>query len=257
MTSFVQKIQDELTLENILALAIRTPGVKIDRSTFLRKELIKYYPEELIKTAIEFNPARAGIDRKTINKISLSVINYEATKVTALSVAASLPSSATFVVAAGAATADITSFFVHILRIVQELAYLYGFEQFDLSEDSIDSETMQFLLLFVGVMFGVQGAATALQKLANTLAAHISKTLARKALTKGVVYPVVKQIAAKIGVKITKQVFADTVASGIPAAGSIVSGVLTYAMFRPCCIRLRKNLMEYDLSNPDFYNAKD
>ena len=32
----------------------------------------------------------------------------------------------------GAAVADITSFFAFVLRTVQELAYLYGFEEFDL-----------------------------------------------------------------------------------------------------------------------------
>ena len=63
-----------------------------------------------------------------INQISESVINYETTKVTAISVAVSMPSSAAPAVAIGAATADISSYFAHILRVVQELAYLYGFE---------------------------------------------------------------------------------------------------------------------------------
>ena len=140
---------------------------------------------------------------------------------------------------------------------MQELAYLYGFEEFDLDEDSIDSETMNFLMIFLGVMFGVQGAASTLNKIANTLAEHVAKKLAQKALTKGMIYPIVKEIATKIGIRMTKQIFADTVASAIPLAGSAISGGLTFAMFRPCCTKLRKNLVSYNLCDPDYYRVID
>ena len=257
MANLVQKIKEELTLEKVLRTAIKTPGVKIKRDVFLRKEQIKYCPEEIVKEAIRYNPAKAGISKKVINRVSLSVINYETTKVTAVSVAASLPSSAAAAVAVGAASADITSYFAHILRVVQELAYLYGCEQFDFNEDNVDSETMNFLMIFLGVMFGVQGAASTLNKLANTIAEHVAKKLAQKALTKGTIYPIVKQIATKIGLRMTKQIFADTVASAIPLAGSAISGGLTFAMFRPCCMKLRKNLMSYNLCDPDYYRVVD
>ena len=253
MADIVKKIKEDLTLEKVLSLALKTPGVKVNRATFLRKELIKYCSEETIEDAIRFNPAKAGISKEIINKISKTVVDYETTKVTALSVAASLPSSGTAVVAVGAATADITSYFVFILRIVQELAYLYGFGQFDLKEDNVDSETLNYLMVFLGVMFGVQGATSALNKLANTLAEHVAKTLAQKALTKGTIYPLVKQIATKVGIRMTKQIFADTVASAVPIAGSLLSGGLTYAMFKPGCLKLRSNLMTYNLCDPDYY----
>ena len=257
MANLVEKIKEDFSLENVLLTAIRTPGVKIRRDVFLRKELIKYFSEEVVEEAIRYNPAKAGISKKVINQISDSVINYETTKVIAISVAASMPSSAAPAVAIGAASADITSYFAHILRVVQELAYLYGFEEFDLDEDSIDSETMNFLMIFLGVMFGVQGAAATLNKIANTLAEHVAKKLARKALTKGLIYPIVKEIAKKIGIRMTKQIFADTVASAIPLAGSAISGGLTFAMFRPCCTKLRNNLMRYNLCDPDFYRVID
>lgn len=257
MPDLVSKIKEELTFEKVLYAAMRTPGVKIKRDVFLRKELIKYCPEDVIREAIRYNPAKAGISKKIINKVSMSVINYETTKVTAISVAASIPSSAAAAAAVGAASADITSYFAHILRVVQELAYLYGFEQFEFNEDNVDSETMNFLMVFLGVMFGVQGASSTLNKLANTIANQVAKKLAQKALTKGTIYPVVKQIATKIGLRMTKQIFADTVASAIPLAGSALSGGLTFAMFRPCCMKLRSNLMSYNLCDPDYYRVVD
>ena len=121
MADIVKTVKNEMTFEKILATAMHTPGVKINREKFLRKELIRYCSEDIIAEAIKNNPAKAGISKELVNKISKQVINYEATKVTTLSVAASIPGGAA---AFGAAAADITSYFAFILRTVQELAYL-------------------------------------------------------------------------------------------------------------------------------------
>ena len=243
MADIVKTVKNEMTFEKILAAAMHTPGVKINREKFLRKELIRYCSEDIIAEAIKNNPAKAGISKELVNKISKQVINYEATKVTTLSVAASIPGGA----------ADITSYFAFILRTVQELAYLYGFEQFNLNEDDVDSETMNYLLIFMGVMFGVQGATGVLKKLADVLAKNIAKKLAQKSLTKGVVYPIVKKVALSVGIRMTKQIFADGVASAVPILGGALSGGLTFAMFKPGCMKLRKNLMSYNLCDPEYY----
>ena len=173
--------KDGLSLETLLPVAIKTPGVKINRAKFLGKELKQYCRREIIDEAIRTNPARAGIPRKVINKIAKSVINYETNKVSAISVVASLPGGAW---AVGAASADIVSFFAHIIRVVQKLAYLYGFEQFDFSEEDMDSETLNQLLLFMGVMFGVEGTNKVLRTFADNYAKYLSKNVARQALTK-------------------------------------------------------------------------
>ena len=89
--------------------------------------------------------------------------------------------------------------------------------------------------------------------IADTMAKHIAKKLAQKALTKGTIYPVVKKIALNAGIRMTKQVFADSVASAIPIAGGVLSGALTFAMFKPCCMKLRKDLVSYNLCDPDYY----
>lgn len=254
MTNIVQRIKNEMTFENVLMAAMRTPGVKINRAKFLRKELIKYCPEDTIEEAIRTNPAKAGISKKIINKVSMQVINYETTRVTSISVASSLPGG---VAAGGAAAVDITSYFAFILRTVQELAYLYGFEQFDLREDDVDSETMNFVLIFIGVMFGVQGAAITLRKFADVLTKQVAKKLGQKALAKGAIFPIVKKVATSVGIRMTKQIFADGVASAIPIVGGVLSGGLTFAMFKPCCMKLRKNLMTYNLCDPDYYRSVD
>lgn len=250
MPDVVAVVKDNMTFENVISTALHVPGVKIDRASFLRKELKKYYSDDVIDDAIAYNPAHAGIPKAEINSISKDVINYETTKVTAVSALAGLPGGAA---AIGAASADITSYFAHVLRVVQELAYLYGFEEFDFSEDDIDSVTMNYLLVFMGVMFGVEGATRVLQKLADSLAKQVAKKLAQKALTKGTIYPIVKKVALAVGVRMTKQIFASGVASAIPIIGAAASGSLTYLMFKPCCKRLKKSLQTYNLCDPKFY----
>lgn len=243
MTNAVVEIKKNLTLEKVLLSAMRMPGVKIQRSTFLQKELRKYCTAGVIREAICTTPASAGIAKKVIDKISKDVINYETRKATGVSIVASAPSSIVPIATIGAASTDIVSYFAFVLRVVQELAYLYGFHDFELDENSVDSETMDTILVFLGVMFGVKGATVALGKIATTMAGHVAKDLTRHTLSKGTIYPIVKKIAQKIGYRMTKQVFADGVASAIPVAGCLASGGITYIMFKPNCMRLRKSLM--------------
>lgn len=66
--------------ELILKTTTGLPMVKINRDNFLEKELIKYYPKEQVREAVENNPAYAGIELDTINKIADSCINYETRK---------------------------------------------------------------------------------------------------------------------------------------------------------------------------------
>ncbi len=73
----INHIKEEITFENVLMSALKTPGVKINRAKFLRKELIKYCREAQVEAAIKESPARAGIPKDIINKISLQVINSD------------------------------------------------------------------------------------------------------------------------------------------------------------------------------------
>ena len=99
-------------------------------------------------------------------------------------------------------------------------------------------------------MFGVQEANAAIKAVAQSAAAHMSKTLARKALTKTAVYPIVKKAAQITGTRMTKQIFAESVSKAIPLIGGAVSGAVTYVTFKPSA-----RLEQYRLSDPEFYKA--
>lgn len=235
---------------DIILKAFKVPGVKVNRAKFLTKELNKYYSEETVSKAIAHNPAYAGIERKAINEISKHVINYETNKASAISFAAGLPGG--FAMAA-TVPADVIQYFAIMIRTMQKLAYLYGFPDFGLNEDEISDETMNQILIFLGVMFGVQGANTGVKKLAEVAAKKVSSSLAKKALTKGTVYPIIKKIAQAVGVKMTKQLFANGVSKVVPVVGGVVTGGLTYLTFKPCAKRLKRSFMSLRLSDPSFY----
>ena len=261
-SEIMEKLRSSLTAEKILLAAMKVPGVRIDRDRFLRRELTLFFTDDAVERAVACNPAAAGIPKEKINGIAQGLINREANQVTGFSVLASLPGAAVPAAVAGAVTADIVAYFSHVLRVIQELAYLYGFEDFGLNEEDpddggIDPDKMDQIMVFLGVMFGIRGSGPVLEKLANFMAKHTAKKLVKQTLKKSVVIPGTEKIIAGIGIKLTKQMLADAVASAIPVAGSVVSGLLMYTLFKPRCMKLKRKLKACPLCDPCFYADAD
>ena len=129
-------------------------------------------------------------------------------------------------------------YFVFMIRIAQKLAYLYGYPEIDF----IDDASMSELIIFIGSMFGIKEANMALKTLTDMVAKNLPKKLMRQALTKGTIYPLIKNIAKKLGLTMTKEIFANSVGKAVPLVGGVVSGGLTFATFMPCSYRLKKEL---------------
>ncbi|RSS83481.1 hypothetical protein EF919_39190, partial [Streptomyces sp. WAC02707] len=193
----------------VLASVANLPGVRIDREAYLRSALTRYCTEDEIRTAIEETPAAAGIPVHILDKAADASINYETSKAGALSAAAGMPGIFALPVTV---PTDMAQYMSHMLRIAQKLAYLYSWpDLLSTDTDDLDDATKGVLTLFVGVMFGTQSANSAVGQVSNMMAKQVARKLPQKALTQGVVYPVVKRVAAYLGVEMTKQTFAKTV----------------------------------------------
>ena len=245
---------EKIEFETVLVEAAKLPMVKVDRELFLRKELRNRYSKEVVDKAIEFNPAYAGITVEDIDKIAKTCITSETTRVTALSAAAGVPGGFAMI---GTIPADLAQYFGHILRILQELIYLYGWQNLGLDENELNEETKSILTLFVGIMFGVNRAINAVNKIAGQVAKQVAKKLPQKALTKGIVYPIVKKVATLLGVQMTKEVFARGVSKVVPVVGAVVSGGLTFATFKPMSEKLRKYLASCKVADVEYYKQLD
>ena len=246
----------KIDIEDIIILGLKTPGVKVERSKFLENEFRIHYDDETIRRAIETTPRYANIPMEDINAMADAVIQRERYFVSGIAAALGAPGGAAMV---ATIPADIIQYYGYTLRVAQELMYLYGFPEIVSpdNEAQVDTPTMNTLIVAMGVMFGVAGANNAMKAMAKALGAGVEKQLMKRALTKGVIYPVVKDIAKWFGVKMTKEVFAGFFKNAIPVAGGILGGGITYLSFKPCCERLKASLIDTKLSNSNHKECKE
>ena len=246
----------QIDIEDVILLAFKVPGVSINREDFLRKELLTKYPQEMIEQAVLTTPMKANIGQDDIEKIAMAIIQNERLKVSGISAALGTPGGAAM---AATIPADIAQYYGCMLRVAQKLLYLYGFPQIEYKENeqTFDTETMNQIILCMGVMFGVANAKNGLLAIAKALGTGVEKQLVKKALTKGTIYPIVKSISKWFGIKMTKEVFAGFFKKAIPVVGGVVGGGLTYATFKPCCVKLKTVLEDTYLSNPKYKEKEE
>lgn len=234
-------MSSEVTIWNkVMGAALSMPGVKVDRDDFLKKELKNYCSPEQLNLAISNRPIN-GVSKEIIDRIANACINSHTTKVTTISAVAGIPGGFAM---AGTIPADMTQYYWHVFVLAQKLAYLYGFPDLRDENGNLTDTASDMLTLFVGVMMGASAANQAIKGLAKEFAKQVVKRLPQKALTKTMYYPIIKQIAKWIGVKLTKDTFAKGLGKVIPILGSVISGGLTLATFRPSAKRLQHKLQE-------------
>ena len=225
-------------LIQVIESAIKLPGIKVNRETFL-VSIFKDVDPDFRDAILRLGPVEAGVERDVLKKKALALVNDRTLKSTAMSFAAGLPGG---VAMAATIPADTVQYFAVALRMAQEIAYLYGEE--DLwSEGTLSSDkVMNTLIVYCGVMFGAGGASATLRVVASALGKQALKKIPQMALTKTFYYPIVKSIARFVGVRMTKSIFAKGVSKAVPIAGGIVSGGITFATMKPMGVKLIKAL---------------
>lgn len=246
----------EIDIEDFIIIGLQTPGIKVNRADFLQRELMKNYSPEVIESAITHNPAYAQIPVFEIDKIADEVIKFERNCVSGISAALGAPGGIAMV---ATIPADLVQYYGYMLRATQKLMYLYGFPEINTTEKEhkFDSETINLLIICLGVMYGVQGTNTALKAMATALGKGVEKKLMNAALTKGTIYPIVKSVSKWFGINMTKQVFSGFFKKAIPVVGGVIGGGITYLSFKPCCDKLKESLRDTLLSNPEHHSTKE
>ena len=227
---------------DFLKKVVRFPGVRINRDEFLRQELRERgVPEEVIRRAINTNPAFAGIPLAELDRLAEQTISYETNKSAAMSFAAGIPGGFAML---GTIPADLMQYYAHALRIMQKLAYLYGWRDL-LADVDEDDEMIGVLAVFFGVMLGVGGAAQSLTAFARIAAkTAYQKHVTKRALMSVTWYPVVKYSLRVIGINITKSSFTKGASKIVPVIGGFVSSGLTFMALQTQSARLKGHLRE-------------
>ena len=223
--------------DKVMNAALSMPMVKVDRTAFLTKEFSMYDNADQLRDKRPIDL----FDDEVIERAARGVINSHLAKATVASTAAGIPGG---LVIAATMPADIAQYYWHVLVVAQKLGYLYGWPDLLDDKGQITEGTRNVLTLFVGVMFGAQAANKLVGEIAKRVSLQAAKRLPQQALTKTVYYPVVKQVAKWIGVKMTKDTFGRGVGKAIPILGGVLSGAITAFSFKPMAEKLQKHLRE-------------
>lgn len=237
------KTVSKINIEDVFTMVCKLPYCKVERDLFLRKNLAGKIGSKQLADALERGTINAGIPIHILDEIVEGAIALETMKATTLSTVAGMPGGFAMV---GTIPADLAQFYAHIFRIAQKLAYIYGYKEIDLND-----ATQNILMIFLGVMFGVNAATAALAKLAAENAAKIGIRVTKKTLTDYAIYNISKKILSWIGVKITKDSVGKAVTKVVPIVGGIVSGGLTVATFMPMAKKLKKQLSKFARMSPE------
>lgn len=223
--------------DKVMNLALSMPMVKVDRTAFLVKEFSMYDNADELRDKRPIDL----FDEEAIERAARGVINSHLTTATVTSTAAGIPGGLAM---AATMPADIAQYYWHVLVVAQKLGYLYGWPDLLDDKGQITEGTRNVLTLFVGVMFGAQAASKLVGEIAKQVSLQAAKRLPQQALTKTMYYPVVKQVAKWIGVKMTKDTFGRSVGKAIPILGGVLSGAITAFSFKPMTEKLQKHLRE-------------
>ena len=238
-----QQAEPEQRALEFLAKVVRVPGVRINREEFLRQELRKLHMgDDAIARAIDSNPLLAGVALTQIDKLAEDAISYETNKSAAISFVAGIPGGFAML---GTIPADLMQYYVHALRIMQKLAYLYGWSELIPDDRDADNDTIGVLAVFFGVMLGVGGAAQSLTAFARVAAKTAYQNHATKrALMSITWYPVVKHSLRLIGINISKNSVAKGISKLVPIIGGFVSSGLTFMALQSQSTLLKEHLRE-------------
>ena len=235
-----QSAPEQRALE-FLAKVVRVPGVRVNRDEFLRQELRKLrMDDDAIARAIDSNPLLAGVALTEIDRLAEEAISYETNKSAAISFVAGIPGGFAML---GTIPADLMQYYAHALRIMQKLAYLYGWSELLPDGRETDDDTLGVLAVFFGVMLGVGGAAQSLTAFARVAAKTAYQNHATKrALMSITWYPVVKHSLRLIGINITKSTAAKGFSKIVPVIGGFVSSGLTFMALQSQSALLKEHL---------------
>lgn len=210
----------------IIEKSLSIPGVKVNRRDFLIEIFADKIKQEDIPLLLKAGPVKSGLfTPEQLKKAAIKNCNKNKWQCSATSFASGIPGG--FAMAA-TIPLDTMQFFGFNLRVAQQVAYIYGYEDF-WNGDVLDNERVENeLVMFLGTMLGAGGAAQVTRLLSNQLAKKVAADLPKKALTKTIYYPIIKNIAKSIGIKITKDSFAKGLSKAIPLLGGAISGGITY-----------------------------
>ena len=222
----------------VLQQVVKLPVVKVDRSKFLVDKFSNELDPRDVPILLEQGPT-ALLSQEILDRVANACIRDNVLLASGTSVLAGLPGGLAMALTI---PADVAQFYAFSLKLAQELGYIYGYDDLWASRDELSEDAQNTLLLYLGVMLGVNGTAALLRAGGVAIAKQVMKTVPQKALAKTLWYPILEKVLKIFGVNLTKGGFAKGLGKCIPILGGIVSGGLTYTTMKPMGKSLQREL---------------
>jgi len=227
-----EKNQDSTVfLESFIKKAGDFPGVKVEREEFLRHTFKRKTPTEIQKI-IEMGPIQAEISRNEIKMIAKEAAKRDEITSVVLSFATGMPGG---VAMFGTITADVLQYYANVLKIIQKILYLYGWDTdvYD-SRGGMDDAAFNAVVLCFGTMFGVKAASTAFVKIGQKAVDKTARYfLLKNAIAKGASGKIARTIIAEMGGKTTMKMMTKGVMKAVPVIGGVTSAAITWVSIKP------------------------
>jgi hypothetical protein len=220
----------------VLKTALRLPGIKVDRASFLRKELSPYMPAESVEAVIL---GRMRIPKELRDRITDDCIKYQLTIACGISAAAGVPGG--FALFA-TIPADVAQYYAQVIILIQKMLYIYGWADLRDTRGQFNDATLGLLTIWIAVMTGNSAALAALRTALESLKAQALTRIPQMVLGHSAVHTLVKELAGRLGKEITKKNVAQASSKIIPLIGAPIGASITYLTFKPMARRLKKQL---------------
>lgn len=228
----------DLALQTISA-ASQLPLVRVDREEFLKKQ----FKDSPYLDNILANGPQSVYTVESLQKKADKIISEMTTQTSLASFITGLPGNPA--AAVPLAAADVTQFFGFALNMAQQLAYLYGQDDlFEKGQNELSEDAKLRLVVYLGAMFGVAQVNVLIPKVTQNVGQHMVKQVGRQALKKTVWYPILKKIGSVIGIRVTRETVQKGILKAVPVVGGVISGGLTFALFRPMGQNLARTLSD-------------
>lgn len=221
-----------LTVEKLFSYVMEVPGIKVNRIQFLknnfgnRQELLNCRPIDI------FPPEILDKRAKQVRKLHTSTA-------TMASLVAGIPGGWAML---PAGFADIIQYYANSLILMQKLGYIYGWPDLQDANGNFSEETINIMLLYLGVSNGVGAANKFIQEAGEAVGKRAAKYIVNNPVTKDLWYQVLKKLLDFFGKKLTKEGAAQIAKKAVPILGAVISGGLTLTTFSIENKRLQKNL---------------
>lgn len=226
---------------SMIEKATKLPMVKVNREEYL-VDLFKPRNEVDKRELLEKGPHKL-YDMDVLKKAAYQEVAALTRRTTLISAGTGLGSNPALAVGLG--SVDVLQYYGNLINMLQKISYIFGQGDFFSLDNKISDENKEKIMLYLGVMFGVSVTGGAFAKLSRPIGISLGKRITKAALTKTNWYPALqKALLLVLSKRISKDTVGRTVTKGVPILGSVVSGAMTYATFKPMGRKLVDKFVE-------------